>query len=211
MRIENNLHMTTARKEVEAHEPVNSMESSPSWEVVNKCLVFYGTRRFVTVFVRVRVCNFSLRASVLKHRPTLTRYRLLSAACWTYSQLRIPPWGCVQDVRRLRTNMSNRTWDLRQENEALGITGQREERDNVGRPVGTLKAFFPSPTVLMTRFVYSPTQLKLIVPRSVSSYSSSSSSSYVCHGVRPLVDPFRSHVSRSLFRGLPRFLLPVGE
>jgi len=39
----------------------------------------------------------------------------------------------------------------------------------------------------------------------------SSSSSRVCHGVRPLVDPFRSHVSRSLFRGLPRFLLPVGE
>ena len=37
------------------------------------------------------------------------------------------------------------------------------------------------------------------------------SSSYVCHGVRPLVDPFRSHVSRSLFRGLPRFLLLVGE
>ena len=39
----------------------------------------------------------------------------------------------------------------------------------------------------------------------------SSSSSYVCHGVRPLVDSFRSHVSRSLFRGLPRFLLPIGE
>ena len=38
-----------------------------------------------------------------------------------------------------------------------------------------------------------------------------SSSSYVCHGVRPLVDPFRSHVSRCLLRGLPRFLLPVGE
>jgi hypothetical protein len=37
------------------------------------------------------------------------------------------------------------------------------------------------------------------------------SSSYVCHGVRPPVDPFRSHVSRILFRGLPRFLLPVGE
>jgi len=46
---------------------------------------------------------------------------------------------------------------------------------------------------------------------SVSSSSSSSSSSHVCHGVRPLVDPFRSHVSRSHFRGLPRFLLPVGE
>ena len=45
--------------------------------------------------------------------------------------------------------------------------------------------------------------------------SSSSSppppSSYICHGVRPLVDPFRSHVSRSLFKGLPRFLLPVGK
>jgi len=32
--------------------------------------------------------------------------------------------------------------------------------------------------------------------------SSSSSSSYICHGVGPPVDPFRSHVSRSLFKGL---------
>jgi hypothetical protein len=40
---------------------------------------------------------------------------------------------------------------------------------------------------------------------------SSSSSSSICHGVGPLVDPFRSHVSRSLFKGLPWFLLPVGE
>ena len=38
-----------------------------------------------------------------------------------------------------------------------------------------------------------------------------SSSSYICHGVGPLVDPFQSHVSRSLFKGLPWFLLPVGE
>jgi len=38
-----------------------------------------------------------------------------------------------------------------------------------------------------------------------------SSSSYICHGVGPLVDPFRSHVSRSLFKGLPWFLLPAGE
>ena len=41
--------------------------------------------------------------------------------------------------------------------------------------------------------------------------SSSSSSSSVCHAVRPLVDPFRSHVPRSLFRGLPLFLLPIGQ
>ena len=40
---------------------------------------------------------------------------------------------------------------------------------------------------------------------------SSPSSSYICHGVATLVDPFRSHVSRSLFKGLPRFLLPVGQ
>ena len=33
----------------------------------------------------------------------------------------------------------------------------------------------------------------------------------ICHGVGPLVDAFRSHVSRSLFKGLPWFLLPVGE
>ena len=34
---------------------------------------------------------------------------------------------------------------------------------------------------------------------------------HICHGVGPLVDPFRSHVSRSLFKGLPWFLLPVGQ
>jgi len=39
----------------------------------------------------------------------------------------------------------------------------------------------------------------------------SSSSSYRCHGVGPLVDPFQSHISRSLFKGLPWFLLPAGE
>jgi len=41
--------------------------------------------------------------------------------------------------------------------------------------------------------------------------SSSSSSSRICHGVGPLVDPFQFHVSGSLFKGLPWFLLPVGE
>ena len=44
-----------------------------------------------------------------------------------------------------------------------------------------------------------------------SSSSSSSSSSYICHAVGPLVDPFRSHVTRSLFKVLPWFLLPVGQ
>ena len=32
---------------------------------------------------------------------------------------------------------------------------------------------------------------------------SSSPSSYICHGVGPLLDPCRSHASRSLFKGLP--------
>jgi len=40
---------------------------------------------------------------------------------------------------------------------------------------------------------------------------SSLSSSYIFHGIGPLVDPFRSHESRSLCKGLPWFLLPVGE
>jgi len=40
---------------------------------------------------------------------------------------------------------------------------------------------------------------------------SSSSSSSIFHGIGPLVDPFRSHASRSLFNGLPRFLLLAGE
>jgi len=34
---------------------------------------------------------------------------------------------------------------------------------------------------------------------------------HLSHGGGPLVDPFRPHVSRSLFKGLPWFLLPVGE
>ena len=33
--------------------------------------------------------------------------------------------------------------------------------------------------------------------------SKSLSSSYICHAVGSLVDPFRSHVSRGLFKGLP--------
>ena len=33
--------------------------------------------------------------------------------------------------------------------------------------------------------------------------SSSALSLYICHDVGPLVDPFRSHVSRSLFKSLP--------
>ena len=36
-------------------------------------------------------------------------------------------------------------------------------------------------------------------------------SSYIFHGVGPLVDPFWSRVSRSLVKGLPWFFLPVGE
>ena len=34
---------------------------------------------------------------------------------------------------------------------------------------------------------------------------------HIFHGVGPLVVPFRSHVSRSLFKSLPWYLLPVGE
>ena len=41
------------------------------------------------------------------------------------------------------------------------------------------------------------------VTTSSPSSSSSSSSSYICHGVGPLVEPSRSHISRSLFKGLP--------
>jgi len=37
------------------------------------------------------------------------------------------------------------------------------------------------------------------------------SSSSIFPGVGPLVDPFWSHASRSLFNGLPWFLLPVGK
>ena len=41
--------------------------------------------------------------------------------------------------------------------------------------------------------------------------SSSSSSSCIFHGVGPLFNTFRSHVSRSLFKDLPWFLLPGRE
>ena len=42
-------------------------------------------------------------------------------------------------------------------------------------------------------------------------FSSSSSSSSIFHGIGPLVDPFRSNASRSLFNGLSWFLLPIGK
>jgi len=35
------------------------------------------------------------------------------------------------------------------------------------------------------------------------SSSSAAAASYIFHGVGPFFDPFRSHVSRSLFKGLP--------
>jgi hypothetical protein len=63
----------------------------------------------------------------------------------------------------------------------VGITGQREERYDVGRPGGTLKAILLHhvPTLLMTRLVYSSTRLKLIVLHSVQ--ASSGSSYFVGH------------------------------
>jgi hypothetical protein len=59
------------------------------------------------------------------------------------------------------------------------------------------------------RFHAIPNKLTHSSSSSSSSSSSLSSSSYICHRVRPLVDPFRSHVSRSLFKDVPWFLLPV--
>ena len=42
-----------------------------------------------------------------------------------------------------------------------------------------------------------------VIPHKQIPSSLSSSSSYICHAVGSLVDPFRSHVSRSLFKVLP--------
>jgi len=42
-----------------------------------------------------------------------------------------------------------------------------------------------------------------IGPYFISLYQKLSPSLFICHGVGPLVDPFRSHVSRSLFKDLP--------
>jgi hypothetical protein len=55
----------------------------------------------------------------------------------------------------------------------------------------------------------STVRIKIITFRSLSpSASSSSSCSY--QRVGPLVDPFRSHTTKSLFNGLPWFLLSFG-
>jgi len=69
--------------------------------------------------------------------------------------------------------------------------------------------------LLYQQFLNATTETVGVSPTSSTSSSSSStlssSSSYICHGVGQIVDPFRSHVSRSLFKVLPWFLLPVGE
>ena len=64
-------------------------------------------------------------------------------------------------------------------------------------------------TYRLTRFMTHQVKRTHAVPKV--KVKSSSSSSNICHGDGPLVDPFRSHASRSLFKGLPWFLLPVGE
>jgi len=46
--------------------------------------------------------------------------------------------------------------------------------------------------------IHTYTQMRTYIHTYVHTSSSSSSSSYYCHAVGPLVDPFRSHVSRSL-------------
>ena len=75
----------------------------------------------------------------------------------------------------------------------------------------TLLAFIRPATACLEHFqtyVVFTTVLKLyedisFSTRKKSSSSSSSSSSYIFHAVGPLVDPFRSHITRSLFKGLP--------
>jgi hypothetical protein len=69
-----------------------------------------------------------------------------------------------------------------------------------------LKVHYSDKTPLLSPFLN-----RMNVVQNLTPPTRSSSSSFICHGVGPLVDSFRSHVSRSLFKGLPRFLLPVGE
>jgi len=51
--------------------------------------------------------------------------------------------------------------------------------------------------------VYPAVLFMYFIPAAVILPSSSSSPSHICHAVRPPVDPFRSHVPRILFKGLP--------
>ena len=60
-----------------------------------------------------------------------------------------------------------------------------------------------NPEMIPTPFFLKKCKTGDLKTHSLSSSSSSSSSSYICHGVGPLVVLFRSHVSRSLFKGLP--------
>jgi hypothetical protein len=63
-----------------------------------------------------------------------------------------------------------------------------------------------SPTTVRLRHCFiEGSQASFVCPsdRATCVSSSSSSSSYIFHEVGPLIDPFASHVSRSLFKGLP--------
>ena len=82
----------------------------------------------------------------------------------------------------------------------LSATAERVNSRHVGSDFSSNPRMVSDPAVV--------TDTKM--PRSISQ-SLQSSSPYICHAVRPPVDPFRSHVSRRLFKGLPRFLLPVGQ
>ena len=76
----------------------------------------------------------------------------------------------------------------------------------LGKPSKSVES--SSPTNIPQTFLANPS-----LPNPTLSYTSpsSSSSSYIFHGVGPLVDPFRSHVSRSLFKGLPFLFCQLGS
>ena len=58
--------------------------------------------------------------------------------------------------------------------------------------------------IKLVTIIKTPTYFGIKIPFAGSYKTSSSlSSSYVCHGFGPLVDPFGAHVSRSLLKGPP--------
>jgi hypothetical protein len=87
---------------------------------------------------------------------------------------------------------------------ADGSVVMRYDVAALGNPIATFREkITASYSEFKISKINSPHWILKCVATTASSSSSSSSSSYICRGVGPLVDPFRSHVSRSLFKGLP--------
>ena len=148
----------------------------------------------------------------LAHSPSLDGH----AVTWSWEEWHGRGWhGCgMASVNQTRPHCVNQMGKTHSEHLAA-----RHDMDAACYVCICLKLplVFPSTVTALRQLSLSPAvyiSTLWSVKSSTSLYTCSRNHhhhNHICHGVGPLVDPFRSHVSRRLFKVLALFLLPIGE